>query len=114
MNQAKEKVVVAVLGAGINKKRRPGVYTWWRMFRAAGRRKSLSRSGVETCYVIAPNVASSGAAGRMLLLLALSGFDDDADKSVLMPDFGDSLSPKEQLPFAQRVAAERGAKLVVF
>ncbi len=113
-SKANQKFVVAVLNANINNKRRPSISTFWRMYRAAGRRKNLSRDGAETHYLIAPSVPSSSAAGRMLLLLALAGFDDDVNKSVFMPDFGDSLSPEEQLPFAQRIASERGAKLMVF
>ena len=109
-----KKFLIAVVGAGLNKKGRLRLGTWWKIRNATELMRSLEESGerVEGIAIV-PLPDSSDAWSRQRLQLALTQRYQGCDHFPIMPPMGDSLPRKDHVQFARSLAEQRGAYLVV-
>ncbi len=108
-----KKMVVAVVGASINRKGRLSLGTWLRIRRAVKLGESLRLSGIPFRYVIVPVPESSDAWSRQRLQLALTQRDKGCDHVPVMPPLWERLSRKEHVGFVRSKAVQAGAHFLL-
>ena len=108
-NKTEKRLVVAVLGARLNKNGKLGFRTWWRVRKAAKLGQSLRRGKVPFEYVIVPAPTCSDALSRMRLQIALTQRDQDCEHTPILPPLGEAVLRKQHVDFVRSIAREYNA-----
>ena len=108
-NKTEKRLVVAVLGARLNKNGKLGFRTWWRVRKAAKLGQSLRRGNVPFQYVVVPAPTCSDAKSRMRLQIAITGRDQTCDHVPIFPPMGEVVPRKQQVDFVRSIAREYNA-----
>ncbi len=108
-NQIEKRLVVAVVGARLNKKGKLGFRTWWRVRKAVKMGQRLRRGNVPFQYVLVPAPTCSDAKSRMFLQLAITQRDEGCEHVPIIPPMGEVVPLKKHEDFVRSVAVEHDA-----